>query len=98
MDNAAYQAYFAGIIAVFKGFTVTVHEVVESKEEKKIMMLASSVAETPIGPYHNVCSSPYFRTHKYISLQLDRVFPLKDFPSDRPIRFGNCWLTDCGNV
>lgn len=57
MDNAAFRAYFLGLMPLFKGFTVTVHETIESKEEKKIAMWASSVAESVIGPYHNVCPS-----------------------------------------
>jgi len=53
MDNATFRAWFSGIMPLLKGFTVTVHEVVESKEEKKVMMWASSVADSPIGPYKN---------------------------------------------
>jgi len=54
MDNAAFRAWFEPLMTVFSGFTVTVHDVVESREENKIAIWASSVADSPVGPYHNV--------------------------------------------
>lgn len=61
MDNATYRPYFSAIMPLLKGFTVTVHEVIESKEERKIMIWASSVAESVIGPYQNeYCLILYF--------------------------------------
>jgi len=67
MDNKAFREFFLGVMPYYTGFKTTVHEVIESKEERKIVIWVSSDAGSVIGPYHNVCPS----SHKFTSIPLN---------------------------
>ena len=53
MNNDEYATYFAPSLSMFRNFTVKVHESILDEEARKVVMLASSTAETDIGPYSN---------------------------------------------
>ena len=53
MNNDEYATYFAPSLPVFRNFTVETHEIIVDEEARKVVMLASSTAETDIGPYSN---------------------------------------------
>ena len=53
MNNDEYTTYFAPSLPMFRNFTVKVHESIVDEEARKVVMLASSTAETDIGPYNN---------------------------------------------
>ncbi|KAL8796248.1 MAG: hypothetical protein Q9195_001363 [Heterodermia aff. obscurata] len=53
MNNDEYATYFAPSLPVFRNFTVKAHETIVDEEARKVVMLASSTAETDIGPYSN---------------------------------------------
>ena len=53
LNNAQYAAYFAPLMPHFRSFTVTVHDTVIDEVARKVVMRASSTAETDIGPYAN---------------------------------------------
>lgn len=52
-DNAGYRAWFGPMMAHFRGFTVTVDDLVEDSRANKVVLRAHSRAETVIGPYAN---------------------------------------------
>ena len=53
MKNDEYATYLAPSLSTFRNFTVKAHEVIVDEEGRKVVMLASSTAETDIGPYNN---------------------------------------------
>lgn len=53
MNNDEYATYFAPSLSIFRNFTVKAHETIVDEEARKVVMLASSTAETDIGPYNN---------------------------------------------
>lgn len=53
MSNETYRAYFCAIAPFFHNFTVTLHDIVEDDAANKVVIWASSTAETDIGPYAN---------------------------------------------
>ena len=53
LNNEEYAAYFADIMPTFRGFHVTVHDVVHDEAAHKVSMHATSEAETDIGEYRN---------------------------------------------
>ena len=53
MNNDDYATYFARSLPIFHNFTVKTHESIVDEEARKVVMLASSTAETDIGPYNN---------------------------------------------
>ena len=53
MKNDEYVTYFTPSLSVFRNFTVKAHETIVDEEARKVVMLASSTAETDIGPYNN---------------------------------------------
>ena len=53
MNNDEYATYFAPSLSIFRNFAVKAHETIVDMEARKVVMLASSTAETDIGPYSN---------------------------------------------
>ena len=53
MNNDEYATYFAPNIPIFRNFAVKTHETMVDEEARKVVLLASSTAETDIGPYKN---------------------------------------------
>ena len=53
LNNAQYAAYFVPLMPHFRSFTVTVHDTVVDEVARKVVMRASSTAETDVGPYAN---------------------------------------------
>ena len=53
MNNDQYGTYFSSNVPLFRNFNVTVHQSVVDVEARKVVVQASSTAETDIGPYAN---------------------------------------------
>ncbi|KAM0795175.1 hypothetical protein BDR22DRAFT_894425 [Usnea florida] len=53
LNNAQYAAYFVPLMSHFRSFRVTVHDTVVDEVARKVVMRASSTAETDVGPYAN---------------------------------------------
>ncbi|KAH8885470.1 hypothetical protein GQ53DRAFT_751190 [Thozetella sp. PMI_491] len=53
MDNATYRTYFGGMMPHYRNFRVEAHDFCEDEADNKIVVHASSSAETDIGPYSN---------------------------------------------
>jgi ketosteroid isomerase-like protein len=53
MDNAAYEAFFSAWMPHLRGFRVTARETVVDEAERKVVFVASSTAESAVGPYAN---------------------------------------------
>ena len=53
MNNAQYALYFAANMSLFRNFRVAVHETIIDEEARKVVMFASSSADTELGNYAN---------------------------------------------
>lgn len=53
MNNAQYTTYFTPNLALFRNFHVTVQESVVDIDARKVVLQASSTADTDVGPYGN---------------------------------------------
>lgn len=50
-DNASYQQFFTSVLSHIEDFKLTVHDLLEDKEENKISMWMSSTANSAVGPF-----------------------------------------------
>ncbi|KAJ8124139.1 hypothetical protein ONZ43_g68 [Nemania bipapillata] len=53
MDNATYAVWVAPLLEQIRGFTITIHDVIEDAEANKVVMMGSSVGSSDVGPYSN---------------------------------------------
>jgi ketosteroid isomerase-like protein len=53
LNNKDYRAYFEPLLPAFKNFTVTILDVIEDSENHKVVIHASSTADSVVGPYKN---------------------------------------------
>jgi len=51
--NEQYEAQLTTMATIFTSFKVTVNDVIEDSEAKKIVMFVSARGDTPIGEYRN---------------------------------------------
>ena len=53
LNNEQYAAYFVPIMPAFQNFHVTVHDTIVDEAARKVVLRASSMATTALGPYNN---------------------------------------------
>ncbi|KAK7448502.1 hypothetical protein VKT23_013763 [Stygiomarasmius scandens] len=53
MDNTFYRHYLRTFMSTFRNLTVTVKDTIVDEKQRRVLMWASSKAETDIGPYAN---------------------------------------------